>query len=170
MDNPVIIRTVYENDAENFLNLCKKLDDETSFMMLEPGERAATVEETRARIAQVLTRQNSTILVAECDGQLVGYIEASGGEFRRNRHNASLVIGLLQAYSGQGIGTRLFNVLEAWARQHQLHRLELTAMVHNQAGVTLYKKRGFEIEGVRRHAMVVNGSYVDEYYMAKVLL
>jgi RimJ/RimL family protein N-acetyltransferase len=42
-------------------------------------------------------------------------------------------------------------------------------MVHNQAGIALYKKRGFEIEGVRRHAMVVNGSYVDEYYMGKVL-
>lgn len=165
----VNIRTIRESDAEDFLNLCKKLDEETSFMMLEPGERTTSAEAMRERIANVLSQANSTILLAECDGQLAGYIEASGGEYRRNRHSAFLVIGILQAYTGRGIGTRLFAALEEWARQQHLHRLELTVMTHNQAGVALYKKRGFEIEGVRRHAMFVDGHYVDEYYMAKLL-
>lgn len=38
-----------------------------------------------------------------------------------------------------------------------------------KAGMALYKKQGFEIEGVRRQALVVNNHYVDEYYMAKLL-
>ncbi len=163
------IRTINESDAEAFLNLCKKLDSETSFMMLEPGERTTTIEESRTHITQVLSQHNSTILIAERDGQLAGYIEASGGEYRRNRHSAHLVIGILQVFAGQGIGTRLFIALEAWAHQLHLHRLELTVMAHNQAGIALYKKRGFEIEGVRRHSMFVDGNYIDEYYMAKIL-
>jgi len=42
-------------------------------------------------------------------------------------------------------------------------------MTHNKAGIALYKKRGFEIEGTKRHSMLVNSHYVDEYYMAKLL-
>lgn len=42
-------------------------------------------------------------------------------------------------------------------------------MSHNKAGVALYKKQGFEIEGTKRHSLLVNGQFVDEYYMAKLL-
>ena len=42
-------------------------------------------------------------------------------------------------------------------RQHQSHRLELTVVAHNQAALALYKKRGFEMEGVRKRAVFVNG-------------
>jgi len=42
-------------------------------------------------------------------------------------------------------------------------------MTHNHAGINLYKKYGFEIEGIKKCAMLVNNVYVDEYYMAKIL-
>jgi RimJ/RimL family protein N-acetyltransferase len=28
---------------------------------------------------------------------------------------------------------------------------------------------GFEVEGVKKHSLFVNGEYVDEYYMAKYI-
>jgi RimJ/RimL family protein N-acetyltransferase len=43
-------------------------------------------------------------------------------------------------------------------------------MTHNQARVALYKKQGFEIEGRKRHSLLVGGHYVDEYLMAKLLI
>ena len=33
----------------------------------------------------------------------------------------------------------------------------------------LYEKNGFVVEGIKRDAMFVDGNYVDEYYMAKLL-
>jgi RimJ/RimL family protein N-acetyltransferase len=80
-----------------------------------------------------------------------------------------IVVGVLQAYSGQGIGTRLFREVEKWAREQELHRLELTVMTHNERAIHLYKKMGFEIEGTKRDSICVDGTYVDEYYMAKLL-
>ena len=165
----MIIRTICEDDAEQFLSLCKQLDLETQFMMLEPGERKTTLEEQRAQIEILLREENQTIFVAEQDNQLVGYLEASGGIFKRNRHCVYLVIGILQAFTGQGIGTQLFQSLEEWAKQQHIHRLELTVMTHNTAGITLYKKQGFAIEGTKRHSLLINGRNVDEYYMAKLL-
>ena len=165
----MLIRTIRPDDAEQFLNLCKKLDQETRFMMLEPGERTTTVEEQRDQIRRLLLQENSTIFVAEHDGQLVGYLGAFGGQFRRIRHSVHIVIGILQDFTGQGIGGQLFAALEEWAHQKSITRLELTVMTHNQAGLALYKKRGFTIEGTKKHSLLIKGQYIDEYYMAKLL-
>jgi RimJ/RimL family protein N-acetyltransferase len=164
----MIIRTIREDDGEQFLSLCKQLDMETQFMLLEPGERTTTLVEQQAQIDILLKQENQTILVAEQDNRLVGYLEASGGTFKRNRHSAYLVTGILQAFAGQGIGTQLFQRMEDWAQQQHIHRLELTVMTHNTAGIALYKKQGFEIEGTRRNALLINSQYVDEYYMSKL--
>lgn len=165
----VTVREIRESDAEKFLNLCKRIDQETQFMLLEPGERRTTVEEQYERIKTILSRDNQTILVAENNGQLLGYLAAIGGNFKRNRNGVYIVVGILQTFAGQGIGTELFKALERWARKHNIHRLELTVMVHNQKAVSFYKKMGFEIEGTKKHALFVNSAYVDEYYMARLL-
>jgi len=138
-------------------------------MMLEPGERSTSVEEQSRQISGVLLRDNQTILVAEVSGELVGYVAALGGDFRRNRHCAHIITGILQGFCGQGLGTKLFSELEQWARRHGVHRLELTVMAHNDRAINLYRKMGYEIEGSRRDSLLVNGSYVDEYYMGKLL-
>src|SRR5437660_3554008 len=165
----MIIRTIREDNAEQFLSLCKQLDMETQFMLLEPGERKTTLEEQRTQIEILLRQENQTIFVAEQDNQLVGYLAASGGMFKRSRHSAYLVIGILQAFTGHGIGTQLFQRLEEWTKQQHIHRLELTVMTHNTAGIALYKKQGFAIEGTKRHSLLINGQYVDEFYMSKLL-
>ena len=165
----MIIRTIRKSDAEQFLNLCKQLDADTQFMLIEPGERKTTLEEQRDQIDNLLRQENQRIFVTEQDNQLVGYLEATGGTFKRNRHSAYLVIGILQAFAGQGIGTQLFQRMEEWAKQKYIHRLELTVMAHNTAGIGLYKKQGFAIEGIRRHSLLINGQFVDEFSMAKLL-
>ena len=138
-------------------------------MMLEPGERSTPLEEQSRQIRGILLRDNQTILVAEVGGELVGYVAALGGDFRRNRHCAHIVAGVLQGFCGRGIGTRLFSEVEQWARRGSVHRLELTVMAHNDRAINLYRKMGYEIEGSRRDSLLVNGSYVDEYYMGKLL-
>lgn len=165
----ITIRPVTIDDAAAFLALRQHIDIETKFMMLEPGERQTTVEQERERIAAMLRADNKMTWVAEDDGQLVGWLWANGGDYRRNHHNVHIVIGLRESHTGRGLGTRLFEACEQWARQKHLHRLELVVMTHNARGIALYKKMGFEIEGAARHSMQVDGEYVDLYYMSKLL-
>jgi RimJ/RimL family protein N-acetyltransferase len=82
---------------------------------------------------------------------------------------ATLIVGVLHAYQGQGIGSRLFQGLESWAGEAGIQRLELTVMVHNEAAYALYDKMGFSVEGRRRRSLWVDGEFVDEYSMAKLL-
>lgn len=163
------LRTIRAEDAQQFLALCRQLDEETHFMMLEPGERTTTVDQQLERINRMLTQSNQTILVAEEDGELVGYISGMGGDYRRNWKTVHIVIGILQSYNGQGIGKRMFQALEEWAVQLGLHRLELTVMAHNQRGIALYQRMGFQVEGVKRDDLFVDGGYIDQYMIAKLL-
>ncbi|WP_223069263.1 GNAT family N-acetyltransferase [Paenibacillus caui] len=165
----MIIRNIETEDAAQFLALTKKLDEETKFMLLEPGERTTTLKQQEERIASILASRASMIFVAEAEGNIVGYLGAFDSDENRIRHSLYIVVGILQQYGGRGIGTRLFAELDGWAVEHDIHRLELTVMAHNERAVALYKKAGFEIEGLKKHSIKVDGAYVDEYYMAKLL-
>jgi RimJ/RimL family protein N-acetyltransferase len=138
-------------------------------MLLEPDERTKKAEEQERWIQGILRRANQMIFIVEENEKIFGFIQILGGQFRRNRSTAHLVLGLLREARGQGWGTKLMIAAETWARQHGIHRLELTVMTHNSVAVSLYKKMGFQIEGIRRHSLFLQGKFVDEYYMAKIL-
>lgn len=166
----ITIRPVCLEDARAYLELACRLDSETKFMMMEPGERVALVEDQRKRFQAVLKSDNQMIFVAETEtGQLVGLLGAHGGSYRRNHNTVHIYIGILQAFSGQGLGSRFFQVAEQWARSWGAHRLELTVMCHNERGLALYQKMGFMVEGRQREALKVDGQYIDEFMMGKIL-
>jgi RimJ/RimL family protein N-acetyltransferase len=165
----ITIRPITVDDAAAFLDLRRHIDTETKFMLLEPDERTTTVEQVRERLAAWLATDNKMVFLAEDDGQSVGYLSANGGDYRRNHDTVHIVIGLRESHLGQGLGTRLFVECEKWAREQQLHRLELTVMTHNHRGLALYQKMDFEIEGTARHQLKVDGKYVDQYLMSKLL-
>ncbi len=138
-------------------------------MLLEADERAGIAEDPADELRVLAESPNSTLLVAEAEGELIGYVEATGGRYRRNRATAEVVLGVVQAASGHGVGTALLRRLDHWARPAGLHRLELTVMAHNHRARRLYRRSGFVEEGCRRESLIVDGSPVDEVYMAKLL-
>jgi RimJ/RimL family protein N-acetyltransferase len=166
----MLIREIKHEDAENFINLIKQVETEANFMLMEAGERKTTPEQQRKQLERIEQQSNSTIFIAKQEeGKLVGYLIAIGGSVKRTKHSAYLVIGILEEYRGQGIGTALFQCLEDWAINHNISRLELTVVTQNDSGVALYKKSGFEIEGTKRNSLMIDGTPFNEYYMSKLL-
>ncbi|MDQ0973815.1 RimJ/RimL family protein N-acetyltransferase [Neobacillus niacini] len=166
----MLIREIQPVDAENFLCLIKQVESEAKFMLMEAGERKTTPEQQHKKLEHIKQQSNSTIFVAEQEkGKLVGYLIAIGGSVNRTKHSAYLVIGILEEYRGLGIGTRLFQRLEEWAINSNISRLELTVITQNEAGITLYKKSGFEIEGIKRKSLMIDDEFYNEYFMSKLL-
>lgn len=163
------IRPIRIDDAERYLKMLQQLDSETKNMMYEPGERKTTVQEMKVKIEDSL-KSGSLILIIEdttkhCIG---GFLALEKGFANRIKHSAYLVVGILSAYQGQGLGKRLFQEMESWTREHHIIRIELTVMTHNKPGIHLYQKMGFTIEGTKVKSLMVDGELVDEYYMAKL--
>lgn len=163
------IRPIEVTDAAAFADLFNQLLGETKFLLWEPGERPFDADFWQARIQDTIEEGANAFLLAEDEGRLLGFLRASTEVPRRRQHVALIVIAIRQSAVGQGVGTRLFEAMEAWARQKGLHRLELTVMTHNERAIALYKKMGFEFEGTLRHNLFIDGQYVDEYTMAKLI-
>ncbi len=102
------VRHATVDDAEELAHLILQVEKEAEFMLFEAGERTLTPDLQRSQIEAMQNEENSTILVAEADGKLVGYLVARGGRARRNKHTVYIVIGMLASYRGKGIGTMLF--------------------------------------------------------------
>ncbi|PGS48354.1 GNAT family N-acetyltransferase [Bacillus sp. AFS041924] len=163
------IREVKLDDTEKIIQLMKEVENQSEFMLYGPGERNITIEGQRKQLEFIGKSSHSTILVAEeTSGNLVGYLFAIGNSAMRKKHSVYLVIGILKEYTGKGIGTELFYRLEDWATTQNIQRLELTVVMENKAGIALYKKMGFEIEGTKRNSIIIDGTSFDEYDMAKL--
>ncbi|KQL41979.1 GCN5 family acetyltransferase [Bacillus sp. FJAT-25509] len=164
------IREIKVEDAESFAKLIIEVENQADFMLYGAGERNLTTEKQRKQLEVIEKSPNSTIFVAEeTFGILVGYAFAIGSTAKRKKHSVYLVVGILEEYTGKGIGTKLFQALEEWAINHSIFRLELTVVKQNEAGVGLYKKMGYEIEGTKRGSLLIDGKSFDEFYMAKLL-
>lgn len=164
----ITLRELIPEDAAALLSLQHRLDRETSYMLLAPGERKSGIAQVEEMIASFADADSSMLIGAEADGELAGYLSVRGGSVSRNKHSAYIVIGILQEYQGMGIGSGLFSEMNRWANNSGMVRLELTVMTHNERAVALYTKHGFEIEGVKKKSLLVDGKWVDEYYMSKI--
>ncbi len=169
MDSGIEIRQVAEDDAALLVELCRQIEQESEFLLVEPGERNCSIEQGERQIKSILAVDNSVIFVAQDDNKLVGCLKAAGGAFKRNRHSAYITIGVLEEYTGRGIGTKLLERLEEWAHRNNIHRLHLTVPVPNGRAILLYKKVGFEIEGTKKASLLIKGKFIDEYCMSKLL-
>ena len=163
-----IIRAMKPQDAKAFIELLQTTDAESDFMLQEPGERKMNSFQVRMAVSTGIHR----IFLAEEEetGRLIGHIAGTFpyGQGERIKHAMHIGISILKEFWGQGLGNALFEALENWGQENGIHRLELTVMTHNERGVALYQKRGFEIEGTKKHSAKVNGQYIDEYLMAKL--
>ncbi|WLR56957.1 GNAT family N-acetyltransferase [Mesobacillus subterraneus] len=163
------IRQAEERDTDNFAKLIQEVEDSTNFMLFVPGERKFNPEAQRKMIQAFGVEKNSNIFLAVADSGLAGYLIAKGGSASRNKHTAYLVIGIKEDFRGSGIGTILFEELLSWGKKVKIHRLELTVVTENKAGIALYEKMGFEIEGIKKDSLLVDGKYKDEFYMSRII-
>ncbi len=81
-------------------------------------------------------------------------------------HSGVLGMGIIKSHRGQGLGEKLIRTTLAAAKEKGLTRIELTVRETNTNAIALYKKVGFEVEGVLRNAIYVDGVYTNHIAMA----
>ena len=114
-------------------------------------------------------------LVACVEGEVVGHLGLETFPARpRRRHAGEIGVAVRDNLQGRGVGTALMQAalmqaaLDLADNWLGLTRVELTVYVDNAAGVALYKKFGFEVEGTHRRYAFRDGEYVNAYSMARI--
>jgi putative acetyltransferase len=127
-----------------------------------------SVEDVRKRFFSE-TREGLYHLVACVDEEVVGHLGLETFTRPRRRHVGYIGIAVRDDWQGRGVGTALMEAaLDLADNWLNLTRVELTVYVDNAAGVALYKKFGFEIEGTHPRYAFRSGEYVDAYSMARL--
>jgi ribosomal protein S18 acetylase RimI-like enzyme len=107
--------------------------------------------------------------IAVSDGHIIGWCDISALDRPVFAHIGSLGIGLIAPYRGLGIGKQLLQTAIQKAEQKGLTRIELTVREKNKPAIALYKKFGFEIEGIHKNAVCIDGTYENHIFMALLL-
>lgn len=128
-----------------------------------------SVERWRQRLADPSEGHYS--LVACVGEELVGQLSLHTFPNRpRRRHVAQIGMAVRDDWQGKGVGSALMQEAIDLAKNWlQITRLELEVYTDNQAGIHLYEKFDFEIEGTLHQYAFRAGKYIDAYSMAKLL-
>jgi RimJ/RimL family protein N-acetyltransferase len=111
-------------------------------------------------------KQNAVQFVALVDGRVVGWCDISKSDRIVFQHTGTLGVGVIQEYRGNGIGKALIEAALDKARAIGLTRVELQVRDNNAHALEIYKKFGFQIEGVKKKAILLDGVYEDSICMA----
>jgi len=128
---------------------------------------APPLESTRAFVLDMIKRRYPQF-VALSGLEVVGWCDVTPKAMPVYAHGGVLGIALLPPFRGQGIGKHLIlRALDA-ARAIGLQRVELTVRETNTGAIELYRKVGFEVEGLQRRAVRLDGA--DENIVCMALL
>jgi L-phenylalanine/L-methionine N-acetyltransferase len=74
-------------------------------------------------------------------------------------------------FTGKGLGTKMLITIIELAKQTGIKRIELSAGVQNKNAIALYKKCGFENEGILRKYTYFKSEdrYIDEVMMSYII-
>jgi len=127
---------------------------------------APPLEQTTRFVLDNIEQKNPQFVVL-IHGNVVGWCDVVRNTKRTvYSHCGTLGIGLLPEFRGQGIGRQLLQTAIGAACQCGMTRIELTVREHNANAIALYKSLGFEIEGLQRNAVRIDGQYQNVYAMA----
>jgi RimJ/RimL family protein N-acetyltransferase len=161
------VQQLDRKDIQQYIALTRFTDNETNFLGVDPEEKPPTMLQVLSRIKA----GRQVVFVASDEQGLIGHLGAfwRRGKNARAGHCITIGLAVMKDFWGKGIGNQLMNAIEEWAAENNIVRIELEVMAHNERGIALYKKRGFELEGLKKKSVCVNGEYKDEYMMAKII-
>jgi GNAT superfamily N-acetyltransferase len=119
-------------------------------LMAELGY-AATPEQVRARLARVAGDEGYAAYVAEADGEVAGFLGLQRGwAYEHERPFARIITLVVDVrVRRRGIGARLVEFAEGWARERGAYALMLNTNVRREEAHRFYESMGFSRTGYR---------------------
>lgn len=167
----VTIRTAIETDAEDILHVSKSVIDEEIFQLMTSSEFSLTSADEKLWINSFTAKPLGILLVAECQGKVVGLLDFHIGHRERISHVGDFAISVLKEFRGISIGSFLLQRLISWAQSTgKIEKINLQVHSTNQQAIQTYLKNGFTVEGVRKKELkYADGNYVDAVLMTRFI-
>ncbi|WP_411346216.1 GNAT family N-acetyltransferase [Paenibacillus sp. WLX1005] len=166
-----VIRCAQPEDADHLAEVRLQIDGETENMDRRRGEAYMDPEGFAALIQSDQDNPTNLFLVAEANERIVGYSRCEGSPLSRMAHKVEFGVGVIRDYWGHGIGRQLLDRSVAWSDEAGIQKMTLHVIETNVKAIDMYKKVGFEIEGVlKRDRLLTDGNYYNTIAMGRFRL
>lgn len=163
-----VIRPITMDDVEGYRACLDRVARERVYLAFT---EAPNTEQAQYFVAGMLKR-GLPFMVADDDRAVVGwcdiYVDPDSPMRPGFTHLGRLGMGLDVEYRRQGLGEALLLAALEAAGRAGIERVELQVYASNEPAIALYRKFGFETEGVKRRARKIDNRYDDIVMMARL--
>ncbi|WP_175987396.1 GNAT family N-acetyltransferase [Bacillus sp. Marseille-Q1617] len=164
-----IIRSATLRDAKALSEVRLQIDGETENMDREKGEAFIDEEGFKEVLKADSDSSANLFLVAEANGRIAGFSRCEGNNLKRTSHRVEFGVGVLKEYWGHGIGKNLLQESILWADSNHIRKISLSVLETNEKAIKLYKKLGFEVEGILKDdKRLSDGNYYHTIVMGRI--
>ncbi|WP_051251862.1 GNAT family N-acetyltransferase [Psychrilyobacter atlanticus] len=143
-------------DAKNLHEFFNQIARETNFVTFEEFESPS--EKVCKSIIESAKEAPNYAYCIKKDGKIITSLIATTRNGRlRERHKSNFGIAVSKKHWGKGIGSLLIEKVIDESKKNSISKITLKVNEKNTRAIKLYKKYGFEIEGIYKKDRLVNG-------------
>jgi len=162
----VTIRQAQICDAAGLFNTIKTYIPQSPYIPKLEEEIKLTESQEKDWINSFIENDNSLLLVAEFENEIIGNIDLTGSRRKTMEHTAVIGMGMPIEWRNTGLGTALISTAIDWAKNNPiLELIWLQVYTENKLALNLYKKMGFQENGIIRDFFKQDGQYFDNLTM-----
>lgn len=166
----IYILEAEKKHAAELIEYTKKVGDETDFLTFQGNEFNKTIEEEQAIIEQHKLARNRIFILAILNNEIIGILNINSSPKKRLEHVGEFGISVLKAHWHKGVGGLLMKSMIEWAKKSGIIRkLNLKVMTTNDTAIKLYKKFGFEVEGLIKRDFYIKNKFQDSLIMGLII-
>lgn len=126
-----------------------------------PPQTMTDTEEFMSRMLQSSHIGCNFVVADKRDESYIGQLDLFTINWKQRWGELGFVIGK-QEWRNRGVGTEALGLMLEYAFQTLgLERVQLEVYMDNHQALRCYEKAGFVLEGVKRHAIFLEGAYAD---------
>ena len=164
-----IIRSAIDKDAKSLSVIRLQIDGETENLDRVKGEALLDEASFKQLIEKDTDNNKNLFLVAEVNGEIVGFSRCEGNHLKRTAHKVEFGVGILKEYWGLGIGKNLLKESIKWADSNEIKKITLSVLETNVNAIELYRNNGFEVEGILKNDKCLSdGNYYNTMVMGRI--
>lgn len=162
----LIIRKAAKEDAAEIVEYMLAIGGESDNLTFGKGELKMTLEAEENFIEDINSKDNEIMLIVLLENKIIASAALRAGDRNRVKHVGEFGITVRKAYWGLGIGSALLNYLIEWARSTRIIRkINLRVRDDNENAIKLYKKCGFQQEGLITREFCIEDRFYDAIAM-----
>lgn len=162
------VRDVDPTDAQCVVGILNPIIEARRYTVFS---ECFSVDVEREYIVNFPSRGVWKVAIRSADGRLVGFqvLEPFGTYTRAFDHVGTLGTYVDLALRRQGIATVLFAATLAAAQRKGYEKIFTFVRADNPAALATYRAHGFSVVGIARRHAKIDGQYVDEILIERIL-